>query len=112
CTIHELPSTSAPQLRRFVITALKAGSTWIFAELAAPGYKGIVAGTMFVQVTGSKHGIRLMFFPGERSVNYSKTKSATVGMIYVVGGNGERYSAAGGPQVGSVNPADGGHTAE
>src|SRR5262249_29760566 len=73
---------------------------------------GVGVAVMHVEVTGSRHDFRLVFFPGERSVNYRPDLSATVGMIYVIGGNGERFSAAGGPKVGYVNPKQGGHTAD
>jgi L,D-transpeptidase catalytic domain len=109
CTFHERPAVGAQHVRRFVISALKKGKCAIFAKFPK-AYGGVVAGLMYVDVTASKNGIRLVFFPGERSVNYGAKKSATVGMIYVVRGNGERFSAAGGPKVGRTDPKQGGHT--
>jgi hypothetical protein len=111
CTVHERPGTGGPHLRQLVITGLKKGVTGVLARWHDPAHPIVVA-TMYVDVTGSKHGFRLVFFPGERSVNYSPSKSATVGMIYVIGGNGERFSAAGGPLLGYADPKQGGHTAE
>jgi hypothetical protein len=49
--------------------------------------------------------IRLVFFPGERAVN-----GTTLGTIYVIGGRGERFAAAGGGLAGFKDR--GGHTAE
>jgi hypothetical protein len=111
CTIHERSSTT-PHVRRFVITGLKKGPCAILARLPTKHHDGTVATLMFVDVLDAKLGFRLEFFPGERSLNYSPNRSATVGVIYVVGGNGERFSAAGGPRDGYVDPKQGGHTAE
>ena len=49
--------------------------------------------------------VRLVFFPGETT-----SHGQTVGTIYVVGGKGEKYEAAGGPTKGFKDR--GGHTAE
>ena len=71
---------------------------------------------MEVEVTGSSHGVRLVFFPGERKFTHltkkKKRKPETVGTIYVIGGNGEQYSAAGGPPDPFADPDQGGHTGE
>jgi hypothetical protein len=104
CTIHEhTPGHSDPNWRRFVITALRKGDTWIEARLPPPDLR--VFAYLEVQVTGSRHGIRLVFFPGER-----KSGSALLGTIYVIGGEGEHFAAAGGLEVGHL--AEGGHTAD
>jgi hypothetical protein len=103
CTIHErATSGGAPDWRRFVVTALTNGETWIEARMPAPDKR--VFAYLEVEVVG-KHGIRLVFFPGERT-----TGGTTVGTIYVVGGHGESYPAAGGLEIGK--PDKGGHTAD
>src|SRR5689334_15540496 len=82
CTVHERPApTGDPHWRRFVITALKKGKAMIEARTPGSGRSGAVWASMQVEVTGSIHGFRLVFFPGER--NRGKT---TLGTIYVVGG--------------------------
>jgi L,D-transpeptidase catalytic domain len=63
---------------------------------------------MQVHVTHAKAGgIRLVFFPGERT-----SHGAVLGAIYVIGGKGERFEAAGGPRTGFKRATDGGHTGE
>jgi hypothetical protein len=106
CTVHERPAISGEvHWRRFAITALKKGDSMIEARIPGPGRSGAVWAFMQLHVTGSLHSFRLVFFPGERHVG-----STTLGTIYVEGGNGERFSAAGGE---SKKYKDrGGHTAE
>ncbi len=101
CVTHEEPANKAyAHWRHFLITALRDGQTTITASLPSGG----VWATMTVQVSG-RTGIRLVFFPGERL-----TGSATVGTIYVIGGNGDSVQASGGPPVGRYDK--GGHTIE
>ncbi len=132
-TVHELPAT-ASKVRRLLITGLTKGKAALVAmppfalndgsllSLYGPNPVGTMVkmattmAMMNVEVTGSQHGFRLVFFPGERTVTQTdsdgNSSSTTVGTIYVVGGNGERYSAAGGPPAGWTNPNQGGHTAD
>jgi hypothetical protein len=114
CTVHERPPTGAPRTRRFVITALKEGSAMVYARVprSAPDHRGDNVAYLLVVVKGPKRGVRLVFFPGERSVNYTSSRTVTLGMIYVVGGEGERFSAAGGPPLGYIDPTQGGHTVD
>lgn len=88
-TVHEDPRTSAPAWRRLVLLALKEGNTEIQATV--PGTAAVWA-SMRVEAKGHPK-IRLVFYPGERL-----TTSAIVGTIYVVGGKGERFAGAGGPE--------------
>jgi hypothetical protein len=115
CTIHELPRVDSFH-RRFVITALGQGTVELQAGRRLGQSGADVVASMKVEVTGSKRKPSLVFFPGERSITYSsgyrKGVQATVGMIYVVGGNGERFSAAGGPKDPFKDPTQGGHTGE
>jgi|SRR5215475_2594709 len=102
CTIHERPlHPPVTNWRGFIITALQKGDTKIRAIL--PGTTNEWA-TMQVHVTGAS-GVRLVFFPGERLAS-----GTTLGTIYVIGGKGEHFSAAGGAPVGYKDR--GGHTAE
>src|SRR5262249_20236076 len=94
CTVHQRPGGDSLH-RRFVITALKKGKTALVARQPTPVFSATIVAEMAVEVTGLKHGIRLVYFPGERSVTdssgYRKDHSATVGTIYVIGGNGEKF---------------------
>lgn len=104
CTIHEITSASGSMnWRRFVITGLRKGDTWIEAKLAPPDNR--VYAYLEVHVIGSVHGFRLVFFPGERAIG-----STVMGTIYVIGGGGEHFSAAGGLPF--FKKDRGGHTAE
>ena len=99
CTVHEEPSNARyANWRHFLITALREGETTITATMPS----GAVWASMTVKVAG-KAGVRLIFFPGERSVG-----RATLGTIYVIGGHGESMAAAGGPEAGRYDK--GGHT--
>jgi hypothetical protein len=88
-TVHEGPRPSASAWRTLVLLALKEGHTDIHATV--PG-TGAAWASMSVDARGHSK-VRLIFYPGERL-----TTSATVGTIYVVGGNGERFAGAGGPE--------------
>jgi hypothetical protein len=102
CTVHELPRPGAPLWRIFAITALREGDTQIRAVLPATTNAWA---TMQVHVTHAAAGVRLVFFPGERLAH-----GATVGAIYVIGGKGESFEAAGGPPTPFKDR--GGHTGE
>jgi hypothetical protein len=102
CVVHEEPLPAKwPHWRHFLLTALQPGTTSVNAVLPATS---AVWATMTVKVTGHS-GVRLVFFPGERTEGYT-----TVGTIYVIGAHGESTKAAGGPPVGADDR--GGHTIE
>lgn len=88
-TVHEGPRPPIPAWRRLGLLALKEGHTEIQATV--PG-TGAIWASMRVEARGRPKA-RLVFYPGERL-----TTSAIVGTIYVVGGNGERFAGAGGPE--------------
>lgn len=102
CTVHELTRPTAPNWRVFTITALREGDTEIRANL--PGTSNAWA-TMRVRIKHASVGVRLVFFPGEKL-----SHGQMVGTIYVIGGKGERYEAAGGPPKPFKD--HGGHTGE
>ena len=101
-TVHERPRPSASNWRNFVVTGLQPGRAKIRACLPKTNDAWAEAG---LQVTSTSHGVRLVFFPGERT-----SGRTLLGTIYVIGGHGERFSAAGGPLTGYQDR--GGHTAE
>jgi hypothetical protein len=105
CTVHEkVPSTPVPGSgRTFEVTALRAGDCQVEARTKAPERR--LAASFQVHATASKHAFKLVFFPGERT-----SRGVTLGSIYVVGGNGERFQAAGGAV--SARKDRGGHTSE
>lgn len=106
CVVHEEPFNPAYRhWRHFLITALRKGQTTISAEVSSGG----VWSTVTVHVVGHS-GVRLVFFPGERTVVHSNGEIVTQGTIYVIGGGGEKMIAAGGEPA----PRDdrGGHTVE
>lgn len=112
CTVHELPLAPLANWRTFALTGLRAGSTKVLAFL--PGTTSAWAETN-VLVTANLRGVRLVFFPSERRRPKLATKKdprteVEVGSIYVIGGNGERFEATGGPSLGYKD--HGGHTAE
>lgn len=103
CVVHEEPRPRGwPNMRHFLLTALRSGATMITAVL--PGTGAAYAVPMTAKVVGHS-GVRLVFFPGERLEG-----STTVGTIYVIGAGGEAMTAAGGPPVG--RPDRGGHTVD
>jgi len=105
CVVHEEPFNPAYRhWRHFLITALRKGQTTITAAVASGG----VWSTVTVHVVGHT-GVRLVFFPGERTFVRNKA-NIWQGTIYVIGGGGESMTAAGGPPVGYNDR--GGHTAE
>jgi hypothetical protein len=103
CVAHEEPLPRQPHWRHFLLTALQDGETEVRALV--PGTSSVYA-RMTVKVVG-KAGVRLVFFPGERT-----SGSTLLGTIYVIGGHGEAISAAGGPAVAGSVPHQGGHTFE
>jgi hypothetical protein len=105
CTIHErTPTTPVPgSPRTFVLTPLRVADCKMEARSKAPERRLVTS--FQVHVTASKHPFKLVFFPGERM-----SDGVTVGSIYVIGGNGERFKAAGGTPKGYKD--EGGHTAE
>lgn len=106
CTIHERLVDNAPKLlmqRVFVITALREGECEIRAMYSAKSNTVLAAAK--IVVSNVKMAAKLVFFPGERRVG-----NTLMGTIFVVGGNGERYDAAGGAAVSKRDY--GGHTAD
>jgi hypothetical protein len=103
CTVHERPSAVKVSGRTFVITALRQGDCKVEARSKTSDRRLVTS--FEVHATESKHSFKLIFFPGERSIN-----DVRMGTIYVVGANGERFMAAGGNPVGYKDR--GGHTAE
>jgi hypothetical protein len=105
CTVHQkAAATPVPGSgRTFVVTALRVGDCRVEARTKAPERR--LAASFQVHVTASKHPFKLVFFPGERLPG-----GITLGSIYVVGGNGERFQAAGGAVTGYKDR--GGHTSE
>jgi hypothetical protein len=110
CTLRELPGGDSTH-RRFVITAKKRGTVALEAGQGLGEFGGRIEASINIQVN-----VRLVFFPGERTVKLKfrsgKIEDEAVGTIYVVGGEGERFSAAGGPRKPSKDPKDGGHSKE
>jgi hypothetical protein len=99
CVSHEEPANKVyANWRHFLITALQDGETTLTAKMPT----GAVWASMTVKVSGYT-GVHLVFFPGERVAG-----AATVGTIYVIGGQGESTPAAGGFPV--RNYDKGGHT--
>jgi hypothetical protein len=115
CTVHERPAAPGDgNWRRFVITGLKEGDAMIEARLPGPGRTGGVWASMQVDVKKSSEAAHLVFFPNERTVTRTAPDgtitTVAMGTIYVVGGKGEHFSAAGGATV--AHKDRGGHTAE
>jgi hypothetical protein len=110
CTIHELPREYTTS-RKFAITALKQGTVEIQAGDHLGEWGSNVVAKINVTVKESKRKPSLVFFPGERSATYSdgyrKGTKQIIGTIYVVGGNGEKFSATGGPQIAFKDPDSG-----
>jgi hypothetical protein len=121
CVPHEEPKPLAYKgWRHFLLTGLKPGTIDLRAFL--PGTSTEFAKSIKVVVTGASK-LKLIYFPGERdegdavmvgttAKNAAIMRTPVMGTIYVIGGKGESIRAAGGPRVGYVNYADGGHTAE
>ena len=103
CTIHELPREFTTS-RKFAITALKQGAVEIQAGDHLGEWGSNVVAKINVRVPESKRKPSLVFFPGEHRHSYldgyrKGKQDQIVGTIYVVGGNGEKFSASGGPRV-------------
>ncbi|WP_254509591.1 L,D-transpeptidase family protein [Anatilimnocola floriformis] len=106
CTIHETTSPTVKQPvaeRQFVVTGVRDGSCEIQA-LYSEKNRTVLA-SFKVIVTNVKMAAKLVFFPGERTVG-----ECTMGTIFVVGGNGEHYDAAGGAPA--AYKGEGGHTSD
>lgn len=106
CTVHErTPADVKPPVseRHFVITAVQDGECEVQA-LFSEKNKTVLANFKVV-VTNVKMAAKLVFFPGERTVG-----DCTMGTIFVVGGNGEHYDAAGGAP--DAYKDNGGHTSD
>lgn len=92
CTVHERTPANTPRpimQRDFLLTAVKDGECELRAMYSDTS-KTVLASVKIV-VKNQKMAAKLVFFPGERRVG-----DCTMGTIFVVGGNGERYDAAGG----------------
>ncbi len=106
CTIHERVPENAPKLlmeRTFVITAIRDGACEIQALYSATN-KTVLASAKIV-VSNVKMAAKPVFFPGERMKG-----DCRMGTIFVVGGNGEHYDAAGGSPAAYKD--NGGHTSD
>jgi hypothetical protein len=110
CTIHERTQKPAPgkplpllMERHFVVTALTDGECEIQAHYSATNHR--VLASAKIVVSNVKMAAKLVFFPGERSVGDTR-----MGTIFVVGGKGEHYDAAGGAVTAYKD--NGGHTSD
>ena len=106
CTIHERTPIDAPKplmQRMFVITGVTDGECEIQA-LYSEKNRTVLASTKIV-VTNVKMNAKLVFFPGERTKGDCRQ-----GTIFVVGGKGEHYDAAGGAPAAYKD--NGGHTSD
>ena len=111
CVTHEEPAPKLPGWRVFLLTALQDGDVVVTARTPS----GAVAAMLTARITG-KSGVRMIFFPGERTEVNVNGKSVAMGTIYVIGASGENMKAAGGPRGmppgGKIVPGQGGHTQE
>ena len=92
CTVHERTPKETPRpimQRDFLLTGIKDGECELRAMYSDTS-KTVLASIKIV-VTNKQMAAKLVFFPGEKRVG-----DCTLGTIFVVGGNGERYDAAGG----------------
>ena len=111
CVTHEEPVPKIAGWRVFLLTSLQDGDTIVTARTST----GIVAASLTVHVTG-KSGLRMVFFPGERTMVNAKGTPVTVGTIYMIGAAGQTMKAAAGPPGmpagGKPVEGQGGHTME
>ena len=92
CTVHERTAPDAPRplmQRDFLLTGVKDGECELRAMYSDTSQT--VLASIKIVVTNQKMAAKLVFFPGERRLG-----DCTMGTIFVVGGNGERYDAVGG----------------